>query len=407
MTKRNCPQDDSLFMPKPKPKQIKSEQFTPRKIKIRVIGIGGGGAAIVSEMSGIMKAVSFYAADTDLKTFKRLKKSVKPFQFGEKLTLGLGTGLNPELAQRAACEEKAKIAKLFKDCDLVVLVGALGGGVGSGAGPVFAEIAAEQKVLSLGIFTLPFSFEGEKKTRVAKKALVSLQEKLSAAMVVPNERIFLLVDKKTPLKKSLSLLNQTFAFWLADLLAVIIKPGLINIDFADLKAVLDKRGMKLFLSKAVTQGPLRAEEAAKNIFQNPFFDEKPKNVKRILFNITGGRDLALKEVETISKTIAALNPKAKIIFGITENTSRSGKIQIILLAVCENHCAVVEEPPAPPSLKLLRASKTNKTNKKDKTKEASKKTSRRSAVEVKQANEEEKDREWAQEADWEVPAFMR
>ena len=175
MTKRNCPQDDSLFMPNPKPKQIKSEQFTPRKIKIRVIGIGGGGAAIVSEMSGIMKAVSFYAADTDLKTFKRLKKSVKPFQFGEKLTLGLGTGLNPELAQRAACEEKAKIAKLFKDCDLVVLVGALGGGVGSGAGPVFAEIAAEQKVLSLGIFTLPFSFEGEKKTRVAKKALVSLQ----------------------------------------------------------------------------------------------------------------------------------------------------------------------------------------------------------------------------------------
>jgi len=392
---------------------------SPRKIKIRVVGLGGGGAAIVSEMAVILKGVSFTAADTDIKTFRRIRRDVKPFHFGEKITNGFGTGLNPDLAQKAAIEEKEKIRRLFKDCDLVILVGCLGGGVASGAGPVFAELASEQKAITIGIFTLPFSFEGDKKIRLAKKAVLSLTEKLSGVIAVPNERIFLLVDKKTALKKSFSLVNQTFAFWINDLLQVIARPGLINIDFADLKAILEKRGKRLFFGQAAAQGPLRAEEVAKNIFQSPFFDGPPKNVKKILFNITGGADLGIKEVETVSNAIANLNPKAKIIFGITDSPSCKGKIRIILLAVSDDENGENSEAGERAAAKTQPGASSSEKQPKVKTKrkikrqasvtegEEKKPMVRRSAMEVKKADEEEKDREWAPEAEWEVPTFLR
>ncbi|MDD5750133.1 MAG: cell division protein FtsZ [Candidatus Pacebacteria bacterium] len=391
-----------------------------RKIKIRLIGLGGGGSAIVSEMASVLKGVSFVAADTDFKTSRKLKKGVKFFQFGEKITNGLGTGLNPELAQKAAQEEKEKITRLFKDCDLVILVGSLGGGVASGASSVFAEVAEAQKAIAVGIFTMPFSFEGEKKTRLANKALEILEKKLSGVMVVPNERIFLLVDKKTPLKKSLSLLNQMFALWLNDLLQVIVKPGLINIDFADLKTILEKRGKKLFFGQGTAQGPLRAEEVVKNIFQSPFAQGAPLNVKRILFNITGGKDLGLKEIEIISNNIAALNPKAKIIFGITESPSFQGKVKILLLAVSDDdpvsNAANGGETPAS-GVKQGSGGKSGPAIKKSSRKSRNSRLAppekeerikiRRNAVEVKKADEEERDREWEREAEWEVPAFLK
>lgn len=149
-------------------KQVKPS-LNSRKIKIKVVGIGGGGTSIVSEMATALKGVNFLVADTDEKVLKKAKKGVRTFQFGEKLAGGMGTGMNPELAYRAATEAKERISRIFRDQDLVILVGALGGGVASGAGPVFAAQILEQKNLSIGIFTLPFSFEGEKKMKIAKK----------------------------------------------------------------------------------------------------------------------------------------------------------------------------------------------------------------------------------------------
>lgn len=218
-------------------------------------------------------------------------------------------------------------------------MGSLGGGVASGAGPVFASCCTEQKNISIGIFTLPFQFEGEKKMKIAKKALVDLQDSLSGVIVVPNEKILELVDKKTPLKKSLSALNQVFVGWLCDLMGVISRPGLINIDFADLKTILSGRGKVLFFGEGVAHGPNRAEEAVKNIFQNPFSEGAPVMVKKILFNVTGGKDLGLKEVETVSNQIAKLNPKAKIIFGISEDATYNGKIKVTLLCVSDTEKA--------------------------------------------------------------------
>ena len=417
-------------MPK-KPKQEKkmpSPSLKTRKIKIKVVGIGGGGASIVSEMTSSLKGVSFLVADTDEKVLKKVKKGVRALQFGEKTANGMGTGMNPELAQAAAIEEKEKISRAIGEQDLIVLIGSLGGGVASGAGPVVASAYTEQKNISIGIFTLPFSFEGEKKMKIAKKALVDLQDSLSGVIVVPNEKILELVDKKTPLKKSLSALNQVFVGWLCDLIGVISKPGLINIDFADLKTILAGKGKVLFFGEGVAHGPNRAEEAVKNIFQNPFTEGEPKRVKKMLFNVTGGKDLGLKEVETVSNQIAKLNPKAKIIFGISEDTAYNGRIKVTLLCVSDTEKSEKSEKKVVQKnekkfkkIKLglskkqsQKPAQENKVEEKREKREESReeepeddKKPRRNALEVKEDEKEEKDREWGNEPDWDVPAFLR
>jgi len=393
-----------------------------RKVKIKVVGIGGGGSSIVAEMAASLKGVSFVVADTDEKVLKKVKRGIRTFQFGEKMIGGMGTGMNVELARKAATEEKERISKIFRDQDLVILVGALGGGVASGAGPIFASQVLEQKNLSIGIFTMPFSFEGEKKMKIAKKALIELRDGLSGVIVVPNEKIFGLVDKKTPLKKSLSALNQAFALWLRDLIGLISKPGLINVDFADLKTILSARGKNLFFGQGVAAGPNRGEEAVKNIFQNPFADGEPKNVRRILFNIAGGKDLGLKEVETISRQISRLNPKARIIFGISEDPAPQSRIKVTLLCVSDSEKSEkADKKKADKKSKKTKliagklASKKSAVAKNKKEKEApdedrpekSQPKIRRSALEIKEEEKEQKDREWANEPDWEIPAFLR
>jgi len=386
--------------------------FKPRKIKIRVIGIGGGGASIVSEMAETLKGVSFLIADTDGGTLRKAKKGIKFFQFGQNLVGGIGTGMDVELAKNAASLEKEKIKKIFKDEDLIILIGCLGGGVGSGAGPVFAEEAKNQKKITLGIFTLPFNFEGEKKMRVARRALQKLRENLSGIIFVSNEKIFQIIDKKTPLKKALSALNQIFVNFLTDLIETITKPNLINIDFADLRTILKERGKLLFFSQAVAQGANRQEEVIKKLFQNPIFDTPPRNVSRILFNIIGGKDLGLREVETVSERISRLNPRAKIIFGISEEPKYKGKIKITLLAVSDGERKKREEIKREEKGKKSKKENKAKKGKKEKTKKEKeifqkKDKIRRTALEVQKAKKEAEEREWGAETEWEIPTFLR
>ena len=396
---------------KPKKKTKKPESsLKPRRIKIKVIGLGGGGSAIVSEMAQDLSGVSFLIADTDARVFKKnyapRKRNLRVFQFGQEMLSGMGTGMNPEIGRRAAEAEKEKIAKIFQGQDLAILIASLGGGVASGAGPIFAEVARAQKNISLGIFTLPFNFEGEKKMRIAQAALKKFQENLSGTICVPNEKIFQIIDKKTPLKKALSSLNQVFFAWLRDLIEVISKPNLINIDFADLKTILKERGEKIFFSQVTAQGANRVEEVVKKLFQNPLFEGPPKNVKRILFNITGGPDLGLKEVESVSEAIAKLNPRAKIIFGISQSPKYKGKIKIILIAVSPVPLKAGLKGGLKGGLKLPVKKKKEKLAKKPSS-SAKKEKSRRSALEVKKAKEEAEEKEWEKEPSWEIPAFLR
>lgn len=306
-------------------------QDTIRRTKLRVIGIGGGGCSIISEIVSRIKKADFVAANTDLRALRSVKK-VKRFQFGQSLTQGLGTGMNTEVGEMAAQNEKDKIKKLFEDQDLCIIIASLGGGTGSGSTPIFAKISKNLPCLTYGIFTLPFEFEGEKKMDIAKESLEKIRPHLNAFSVIPNERIFQIIDKNTPLKEALSAINERLANNLEGLIEMIYSAGLINIDFADLRTILAGRGRLAYLN-TIQIDEASGEEAVGKVISSPLYSYGIKGARGILYNIMGGKALQLSEVSQISKLISdTVNKNAKIIFGINQNQKHKDKIKITLLA---------------------------------------------------------------------------
>ena len=309
-----------------------------REIKIRIIGIGGGGGSIVSEVSTSLKKVRFAAANTDASALESLeKKKIKKLQFGKELTQGLGTGMDPKVGREAALEAEDEIEDLVEGQDINILVACLGGGTGSGALPVFAEKSKEAGALTYGIFTLPFEFEGQKKMSITKEAMKKASPHLNAISILPNENIFKIVDRTTPLKKALSQMNKNLAANLEGLIETIYEAGLINIDFADIRTVLEeeKGNRKLaYLSSTVIK---KDEEDAKDIVEkatsNPLYPHGIDRAKGILFNITGGEDLGLAEISAISQEISSFTEGgAKVIFGVSQEKNFDGRMKISLLA---------------------------------------------------------------------------
>jgi len=401
---------------------LKPTKLIMPKIKTKVVGIGFGGSSMLLELKQRISGAgaSFVALDTDEKIAKRIGRKVKTILFGQQTAQGLGTGMDCELARKAALEDKEKLRKIFQGQDLIIFIAALGGGVGSGASPIFAELVKEEKTLSLGFFTMPFEFEGEKKMKMAKKAALKLKESLSGVVIAENEKIFQLVDRKTPLKKALAFLDGVFAAWLSEIMDVILKPSLINIDFADLRTILKDRNNEMFLGQATSMAPNRVEEILKQLFSNPIFGGSPKKANRILFNISGGKDLKLKEVEVLSSEIANLNTRAKIIFGVSENQKLAGKIKVVLIAV--SSAQQIEEQKIVEKRKNRKLFK-GKAKKNDKGKagengikngnsngngkDDSEEKKRKSGLKAKEDKIEEEEQEWESEATWEVPAFLR
>ena len=298
-------------LPEPEKEKVK-------KTKIRVVGIGGGGGNIVSELAQRVKKATFLAANTDLQALKEVSRKVGRFPFGQSWTSGLGTGMNPEIAETAGQNEKERIKKILQGQDLVIFIACLGGGTGSGAAPIFAKISQNLGNLTYGIFALPFKFEGERKMEIAKKALESLRPKLNAITILPNERIFQIIDKTTPLKEAFSAINKSLAQSLEGLIETIYQPGLINIDFADLRTILEGRGRLAYLNTlSFPKKEGTAKEAAEKALASPLYPYGIKGAKGVLFNIVGEKGLSLEEVSRISKTISEKTHKdAKIIFGI-------------------------------------------------------------------------------------------
>ncbi len=304
---------------------------TVHKTRIRIIGIGGGGGSIVSEIISRIKKADFVAANTDARALKAVKKA-KRFQFGKNLTQGLGTGMNVEIGEAAAQNEKEKIKKLFDGQDVCIIIACLGGGTGCGATPIFAKISKSLNCLTYGIFTFPFEFEGEKKMEIAKEALQEIKPYLNIYSVIPNERIFQIIDKNTPLKSALSAINGQLAKNLEGLIEMVYLPGLINIDFADLRTILSGRG-KLAYLKTVEIEELEKEEAAKKLISSRLYPYTIKGARGIIYNIVGGKTLQLSEVSQISKIISSsLNKNAKIIFGISQSQKKKDKIDLTILA---------------------------------------------------------------------------
>lgn len=321
-----------------------------KKTKIRVIGIGGGGGNIVSEIASKVSKASFVVANTDSKSLKSCNRKVIKFQFGQNFTHGLGTGMNPELGREAALSEKERIKKLCQGQDLCILVASLGGGTGSGAVSTFAKISKNLGNLTYGIFTLPFKFEGEKKMEIAINSLKEARGHFNAMTIIPNERVFQTINKETPLKEALSTINKFLSESLEGLIETIYEPGLINIDFADFKTILEGRGRIAYLntqvqrrvekrtkSSSTTVEERRKEGAIKDmtakVLNSPLYPYTIRGAKGVLFNIAGEKNLSLDDVNQISKAISELvNPEAKIIFGISQHKKYANIVKTTLLA---------------------------------------------------------------------------
>ncbi len=448
---------------KPKPRIIfrtapQNTQATPEgafpaqalfKAKIKVIGIGGGGGSIVSEIGRSLGKAGFVNADTDMRSFKN-RKGIKNFFFGEQLTHGLGTGLNPELAEKAAESEKERISQLFAGQDIVILIASLGGGVGSGATKIFAEASKKFDCITFGIFTLPFKFEGKNKYGVALKALKELRKSLNVSITIPNEKIFKVIDENTSITEAFSLVNKNLINSLESLIDLIYNPGVINIDFADLKAILRGRGNLAFLNTSEVTGKNGAEKIMQEILNNPLYQSNNFIAEKILFNIAGSNSLSMLEVDKISRAISSQNPKAKIIFGISKNASYKNKIKTTLLmtgpatgaeAKAEEKIIAEKEEPIKEKKAIIKVEKKPKkkvaTPKPVQEREKitignfvpsfnsasadvaltkmsaidhtndQKRTLRRTALEIKKAQEMEENEKSQQEKEWEIPAFLR
>jgi len=317
-----------------KPELVKQIESSIYKLRVKIIGIGGGGSSIISEIAPEIKKVNFVAANTDLQALKEVGKRAIHFQFGKRLTQGLGTGMNPELGEQAAQETNEKIKKILEGQDICVLISCLGGGTGSGAAPVFAKISKKLGNITLGIFTLPFEFEGEKKMEVARASLEKLRPNLNALILISNQRVFQIIDTKTPLKKALSSINKTLAQSLEGLTELFYSPGLIAIDFANFKTILTGREKLTFLNTIEAKTSNEIEEVAKKALSNPLYSYSTQGAKGILFNIAGGENLSLDGIKQIGSIISnSANPRARIIWGITQNEKYKNKIKITLLAI--------------------------------------------------------------------------
>jgi len=423
-----------------RPKKVVSsfEESTVKKIKIRVIGIGGGAGSIISEIAPKIKKADFMAVNTDASALREIGRKVKKFQFGQKLTQGLGTGMNVALAELAVQEEKDKIKKLFEGRDLCIIISCLGGGAGSGATPVFAKILKSLGCLTYGIFTMPFNFEGEKKIGLAKESLEKIKPYLNAFSIIPNERIFRIIDKNTPLKEALSAINQRLVQNLEGLIEMIYSPGLINIDFADLKTILAGQG-RLACLNTIEIEESNQEEGVKKLILSPLYPYTLKGSKGVLYNIIGSKGLQLIEVSRISETISgSINKNAKIIFGIGQDNKYKEKLKITLLAIgCLMKNEAVkpqlkfqpkpqprprpEPKPKPkpkskpkprprfrpkPKKKEPPLSKPQEVQKEDKN-EAQGEKVRRNAIQLKKVIEEEEKEILEKEKIWETPAILR
>ena len=385
---------------------VEKEPTEIKKIKIKVVGIGGGGKNIVCDIAQKTRAkVSFLVADSDFKNLKNLPSKVEKFYFGESLTRGLGTGMDVNLGAEIARLKKKEIKETLSGNDLLIFVSTLGGGTGSGAGPVFAQIAKNLGILSYGIFTIPFSFEGNRKKEIALSSLTDFRKKLNAFSVLPNENIFKIVPKETPLKKAFSIFNKHLSFNLQNLIEIIFRPGLINIDFADLQTVLAGQGLLTFLN-AVEFDKKEETRDTDKIVHSPLYSYGLEGAKGVLFNISGPRNLSLGETTKISRIISeSVNKEAKIIFGISF-LEREKIIATILATGCNNLPAELlnqvqkkQAAQKPEKKKKIKTAKEKETKKQE--------VERKSGLQLKKEIEKEEAKILEQEKAWEAPSFLR
>lgn len=300
--------------------------------KIKVIGVGGGGNNAVNRMiTAGLQGVEFLAVNTDGQALL-MSKANSRIQIGEKLTKGLGAGANPDIGEKAAEESREEIIKALKGADMVFVTAGMGGGTGTGAAPVVAECAKEVGALTVGVVTKPFTFEGRRRQSQAERGTAKLKEKVDTLITIPNDRLLQVVDRKTSMMEAFRIADDVLRQGVQGISDLIAVPGLINLDFADVKTIMLNAGSAL-MGIGVARGEDRAVIAAEAAIKSPLLETSIEGAKGVLLNITGGTSLGLFEVNEAAGIIqAAADPEANIIFGAVIDETFEDEIRVTVIA---------------------------------------------------------------------------
>ncbi|MBS3899448.1 MAG: cell division protein FtsZ [Dethiobacter sp.] len=314
---------------------LEMEQFA----QIKVIGVGGGGSNAVNRMIAAgLRGVEFISVNTDAQALYLANSECK-LQIGEKLTKGLGAGANPEIGAQAAEESREEIKQALKGADMVFVTAGMGGGTGTGAAPIIAEVARELGALTVGVVTKPFTFEGRRRAAAAERGIGLLKEKVDTLITIPNDRLLQVVDKRTPILEAFRIADDVLRQGVQGISDLIAVPGLINLDFADVKTIMKETGAAL-MGIGVGTGDNRTVEAAKKAIASPLLETSIDGARGVLLNITGGVNLSLFEVNEAADIVAeAADPDANIIFGAVIDESLDDEVRITVIATGFDHRA--------------------------------------------------------------------
>ncbi|HXF44461.1 MAG TPA: cell division protein FtsZ [Candidatus Paceibacterota bacterium] len=362
---------------------------------IKVVGVGGGGGNAVTRMmeGARIRGVEFMAVNTDAQDLNHATAHHKIY-IGKALTRGLGAGMNPDIGKQAAEENRSEIMEALEGTDIVFLTAGFGGGTGTGATPVIAEAAREKGILTIAIITKPFSFEGAERARIAHEGLANLKDKVDSMVVIPNDRIFNLINKDTSVARAFGFVDDVLEQAVQAITEIINVPGLINVDFADIKAVMKDAGSTL-IGIGLASGPERSLKAVSLAINSPLLEVSIEGAKRALLSVAGGRDMKMSEVNDIAKAVAAnLDPNAKIIFGAYYDRSLKDKaLKVTVIAAGFNGIMGSSRMVGIPSLFMNDESKKIPVLEDENVKE--------------EVMEEPKEKKGKKDENWDIPAFLR
>src|SRR3981081_1406666 len=300
--------------------------------RIVVLGVGGGGSNAVNRMiqSGV-RGVDFVAIKTDMQALTRSEAPTR-IHIGEKLTRGLGAGGTPNVGEKAAEESAEQIADIVRDADMVFIAAGMGGGTGTGAAPIIAQISKDMGALTVGVVTKPFTFEGRQRAKNAEEGIAQLKERVDTLITIPNDRLLEVIDRKTTLEQAFMEVDDVLRQGIQGISELITEPGLINLDFADVKSIMSDSGGAL-MAIGHGSGETRAQDAARMAISSPLLDISMEGAKGVLLNITGGADLALSEISEAAEIVAqAADPEASIILGPVIDPKLENEIKITVIA---------------------------------------------------------------------------
>ncbi len=359
--------------------------------KIKVIGIGGGGGNAISRMMACkIQGVDFVAINTDAQDLHHVDAPEK-VHIGKNLTKGLGSGMNPEIGRQAAEENRDEIQEIVKGADMVFITYGSGGGTGTGAGPIIAEAAKDSGALTVGVVTKPFSFEGKQRARFAEEGIAQLKDKVDTLITIPNDKLLSVIDQKTSLINAFLIVDDVLRQAVQGISDLVVTPGIVNVDFADIKAIMRDAGSAL-MGIGRASGEDRAVEAAKAAINSPLLEISIDGARGVLFNVSGGSDLTMNEINEAAKIITeSIDPEAKVIFGaVMDDKLKKGELKITVIATnFEDGLKKNSEP------RIQDISRVNRSERKEE-------KFQKPAFDAKSATAEEE-----QESEWDIPAFIR